>query len=121
MAIDELNIKLSRFNQWMIRELNANNHKGSILEFKDFDKIVTELEYHKSKMMIAFRCSDKQAAKEYIADTANFLFCLGNLGGLYDDDFVDLINGESMEIRKDKDVFNCVTEPQLGQNISFKK
>lgn len=119
--MSELLIKLGRFSNWMLRELNSNNHKGSILDFKDFNKIVTELEYHKSKMMIAFRCGDKHAAKEYIADTANFLFCLGNLGGLYDDDFVNISEGEIIELRKDKDIFTCVTEPQLNQNLDFKK
>lgn len=118
--MEELETKVERFKNHMLRELKANSHKGSILDFKDFDKIITELEYHKAKMLIAIRCNNKYATKEYIADTANFLFCLGNLGGLYDNEFIDLSPEESMEIRKDKNVFHCVTESQTNQKIDFK-
>lgn len=108
--------KVEKFKESMLSELESNSPtKGLITEFKDFNGIITELEYHKAKMMIAIRMDNKQAAKEYIADSANFLFCLGNLLGLYDDDFVDKADNESFEINKVGDIFIKVNEPSLNQ------
>ena len=120
LRIEEERIKVERFKDWMLRELEQNRkNKGSILDFDDLDRIISELEYHKAKMLVAIRCDNRQAVKEYIADTANFLFCLGNVGGLYDDDFEDIEEEESIEIRRDKDVFVKTIEPQINQKLKF--
>jgi hypothetical protein len=104
----------------MLKELKNNDHKGSILEFNNFDEIITQIEYHKAKLMIAIRLGNKQAAKEYIADISNLLFAFGNSDGLYDDDFVDIQENESFEINKDTEVFKKVTTPTFNQKIDFK-
>lgn len=109
--------KLEKYKEWMARELDKNSHKGSILEFTDINEIITQLEYHKAKLLIAMRCKNPQAIKEYIADTSNFLFCLGNVYGLYNEDFIDILDKESVEIRKDKNVFSIVTQPQINQSL----
>lgn len=80
---------INRFTDQMIREMQNNSHKGSILEWNNFDNMICELEYHKAKMMLAIRSNDKPAIKEYIADCANILMAIGNLGGLYDEDTPD--------------------------------
>jgi hypothetical protein len=116
----ELREKIECFKKSMLKELKNNNHKGSILDYLDFDAIITDIEYHKAKLMVAMRLGNKQAAKEYIADTANFLFALGNLGGLYDDDFIDTQEDQSFEINKDTEVFKKVTTPTFNQKIDFK-
>lgn len=114
--------KIEKFKNWMIRELEVNEkNKGFITDFINFEKIITELEYHKAKLLIAIRCDNKHAVKEYIADTANFLFCLGNLGGVYDDDFIDISPNESIEIIKDHSIFIKTTTPTLNQIINYKK
>lgn len=113
----EEKIKIERFKDRMLLELEKNRHKGTILATKDFNFIVTELEYHKAKMLIAVRINNKQALKEYIADTANFLFALGNLGGLYDDNFID--NSTSFELNKDIEVFKEVNTPTLNQTLTI--
>lgn len=112
--------KIEAFKQAMIRELTDNApNKGDIENFRDFNGIITELEYHKAKMMVAIRCKEKQAIKEYIADTANFLFQLGNLYQLYEPEFKDKAKGESFEINKNTDIFVKTTHPQTGQNIQY--
>ena len=118
---EEIKIKLERFKNQMLKELKNNQHKGLITEFTDFDKIMTELEYHKAKMIIAIRYDNKQAIKEYIADTANFLFALGNIGGLYDDDFIDLNDNESIELNKDIEMFKITSSPSVNQSINLHK
>jgi hypothetical protein len=116
----EENNKIERFKNAMLKELKNNDHKGSILEFNNFDEIITQIEYHKAKLMIAIRLGNKQAAKEYIADISNLLFAFGNSDGLYDDDFVDIQENESFEINKDTEVFKKVTTPTFNQKIDFK-
>lgn len=76
--------KIKRFSQQMHIELKNNRHKGSVLDFTDFNEIITELEYHKAKMFVAIRTKNYPAVKEYIADSANFLLAIGNIFGLYD-------------------------------------
>lgn len=115
MTIELIN-KIERFKNSMLKELNNNEHKGSILDFGNFESIITELEYHKAKALIAIRLNNKQAVKEYIADTANILFALGNAGGLYDDDFEE--SDKPFELRKDVDIFVNVEEPALNQSIN---
>ena len=118
----ELESKIERFKESMLTELKKNDpQKGSILDFTHFESIVTELEYHKAKMLMAMRMDNKQAVKEYIADTANFLFAVGNIGGLYEDNFPDVSDNESFEINKDIEVFQKVTSPSINQQIDFKK
>lgn len=77
---------IDKFKDNMIIELQKNRHKGTILKFKDFNAIMTELEYHKAKLLLAIRVKNKGAIREYIADTANYLLAIGNLFGIYDDD-----------------------------------
>lgn len=115
--MDELNIKLDLFQKTLIKQLSDNSYKGNILDFKEYEKIITEIEYHKAKALIAIRVGNKQAAKEYIADTVNFLFALGNSGGLYDNNFED--NNNSFEINKNVEVFVPVTNPSLNNNKTF--
>jgi hypothetical protein len=67
------------------------------------------------------RVDNKQAVKEYIADTANFLFALGNIGGLYENDFPDVDDSESFEINKDVEIFQKITTPSVNQQIDFGK
>lgn len=92
-------IKIDRFALQMKTELIKNRHKGTILEYDDFDSIIAEMEYHKSKMFMAIRSSHTSALKEYIADVANFLFALGNCYGLYEVDDEQL--GICHELNKD--------------------
>lgn len=100
------NTKLIRFVKQMQIELEHNQHKGSIFEWKDFDTMIAELEYHKSKMLLAIRSNNKGAVKEYLADCANILLAIGNLGGLYDEDTID--NQKCFE-----------TMPQLFKEVSI--
>ena len=83
----ELHKKLDIFYQRMFEEFEKNQNKPSILEYRTYDNWIKELEYHKSKMMLAIQQGNMQAANEYIADTANILFGLGNNLKLYEDDF----------------------------------
>lgn len=89
-------VKLERFKQQMVIEMQHNNHKGSILDWTDFNHILAELSYHEAKMLVAIRIKNYQAMKEYIADTANILFALGNLFGVYDEDSIN--NGFTYEM-----------------------
>lgn len=75
---------VKRFSDQMLIELINNNHKGSVLDWGDFDNMITDLECHKAKMLIAIRCKNKKAIKEYIADCANILMAIGNKFELYD-------------------------------------
>lgn len=116
---DEFNtkLKIEFFKQAMLNELKANNDKGNINNFNDYHKIIAEMEYHKAKMLLAIRLKNKQALKEYIADTANYLFMLGNLFGIYEWDFEDKKSGESFEINKDVEVLIKTTTPSKNQSI----
>jgi len=84
-----MDIRIERFAEQMQIELIHNQDKGSVFDWKDFDNMIAELEYHKAKMLLAIRGNDKKAVKEYIADTANVLLAIGNLGGLYSEDSFD--------------------------------
>lgn len=104
------------FKDDMLSELNKNSHKGSILDFKDFNGIITELEYHKAKLFLAIRVKNKGAIREYLADTANFLLAIGNLFEVYQTDKDD---SESFEINRDVELFKVVktSESSTGQII----
>ncbi len=104
------------FKSDMLLEMRKNSHKGSVLDFKDFEGIITELEYHKAKLFMAIRVKNKGAIREYIADTANFLLVLGNLFQVYENENpVD----ECFEINKDVDIFKVVkvSDSQRGQKV----
>lgn len=105
---------LERFKQTMLLELANNSHKGSILDFKDFNAIITELEYHKAKLFIAIRIKDKKAIQEYIADTANNLVALGNLFDLYSEDIVD--DGKVCELNIEAGVIKHVEKDNIKTN-----
>lgn len=79
-------IFVEKFKESMIRELKKNSHKGSILDFKDFNAIITEMEYHKAKMFLAIRMGNKGAIREYLADQANYLVAIANLFEVFEDD-----------------------------------
>lgn len=96
---------LDIFKQDMLLELYKNSHKGSILEFRDLNRIITELEYHKAKMLLAIRVNNKQAIREYLADTANFLLAIGSLFDVYID---ENSKDECFEINKDVDLFKRI-------------
>lgn len=104
------------FKDDMLSELNKNAHKGSILDFKDFNGIVTELEYHKAKLFLAIRVKNKGAIREYLADTANFLLAIGNLFDVYQTEKDD---SKSFEINREVELFKIVeTEASsVGQII----
>lgn len=109
--------KFNNFTNSMLNELNNNSYKGSIFEFTNFEKIITELEYHKSKMFLAIRLKNKQAIKEYIADTANYLLALGNSFSLYDNEFINKLTDESFEINRETDVLIKKTIPSKNQSL----
>jgi hypothetical protein len=104
------------FKSDMLLEMRKNSHKGSILDFKDFEGIITELEYHKAKLFMAIRVKNKGAIREYLADTANFLLAIGNLYDVYANEYpVD----ECFEINKDVEIFKIVkvANSQRGEII----
>lgn len=107
---------LEIFKNDMLLELSKNSHKGSILNFKDFNAIITELEYHKAKLFLAIRVNNKGAIREYLADTANFLLAIGNLFDVYQD---ENDKDECFEINKDVELFKkiMVSECSTGQSI----
>ncbi len=107
-------ITLFRFKLQMEIELKVNKHKGSFLEWKGIGKKITDLEYHKAKMLIAIRVGDMISVKEYIADCANILMAMGHELGVYDNSLedTDLVS----ELKED--VFNHVPRetPKIENN-----
>jgi hypothetical protein len=79
-----MNNKLVDFANSMQNELDANSHKGNWEDWKNIEEMIAELEWHKAKLLFALKENDKEKCKEYIADCANILFFIGNVGGLYD-------------------------------------
>lgn len=104
------------FKQDMLLELNKNSYKGSILDFKDFNEIITEMEYHKAKLFLAIRVNNKGAIREYLADTANFLLAIGNLFNVYEG---ENSKDECFEINRDVELFKkiIVSDSSIGQKI----
>ena len=100
----------------MISELRKNSHKGSILEFTNFEKIVTELEYHKAKLFLAIRMKNKEAIREYLADTGNFLVAIGNLFDVFSDERNEK---DCFEINKDVELFvkKNISEQSKNQHL----
>jgi hypothetical protein len=94
---------IEKFKDDMMSELLKNRSKGTILDLKDFNTIITELEYHKAKLFLAIRMKNKGAIREYIADTANYLLAIGNMFDLYDEDGND--PNTCFEINKDAELF----------------
>ena len=79
----ELIPQLKDFVQQMQKELDDNKHKGDWREFSNLDELLWEFEYHKGKLLSAIKDDDKPLIKEYIADCANVLMFMGNVGKLY--------------------------------------
>jgi len=75
--------KIINFAEAMQNELDANSHKGDWQEWSDIEAMIAELEWHKAKLLFALKENDKDKCKEYIADCANILLFIGNVGGLY--------------------------------------
>lgn len=99
-----MNRKIKRFAQQMQIELDNNKHKGEIFNWKGIVEKISELEYHKSKMMLAIRMGDKDSIKEYIADCGNTLMSIGDELGLYEQESKN--TGIASELKKD--LFNHV-------------
>lgn len=99
-----MNKKLQRFANQMQIELDNNNHKGSILDWKGISDKIADLEYHKAKMLLAIRTGNKFAIKEYIADCGNILLSIGNELGLYEEESIN--TGMASEVVNT--VFNIV-------------
>lgn len=117
--------KLKIFYEDMKRELERNDHKGSILEFQDFNSIIAEMEYHKAKLFIAIRVHNVQAIREYIADTANFLLALGNTLRVYEsprDNYCRELNtiNTFKSVRPDEQNTNVKEITQLKQKQNAK-
>ncbi len=74
----ELSDKVASFAALMQEELNNNAHKGNWEEFKNIEKILTELEWHKVKLLFALKEGDNNKIKEYLADCANNLLFIAN-------------------------------------------
>ncbi|MFW5847445.1 MAG: hypothetical protein ACOCVF_00805 [bacterium] len=104
------------FKEDMLLELRKNRHKGSILNFQDFNAIITELEYHKAKLFLAIRVKNKGAIREYLADTANFLLAIGNTFDVYNEENTE---DECFEINKDVELFRKIkiSESTTGEII----
>lgn len=97
---------IERFAEQMKIELKHNAKKGMLIEFTNFEEIMTQLEYHKSKFMIAVRLGEMGAAKEYLADCGNFLAALGNSLRLFDEMPVD--DGMAYELLKESPIIKKV-------------
>jgi hypothetical protein len=109
-------LKIQRFADQMVIELEHNAHKGSVLDWHDFDNIMTELEYHKAKIFVAIRCKNWSALKEYIADTANHLLTVGNHFGLYEANTID--TGMVHELQRESIiVIKPVKDQQINQQL----
>jgi len=106
-------ILVELFKNDMLSELKKNHHKGSILNFCDFNQIITELEYHKAKLFLAIRMKNKGAIKEYLADVANYLLAIGNLFEVYNEE-TNL--DECYELNKDVDLFKKVYVNEQSKN-----
>lgn len=104
---------VEKFAEDMLNELEKNSHKGSILEFNNFSEIITELEYHKSKLFLAIRMNNKGAIREYLADIGNFLICIGNLFDVYSD---DSFKDKCYEINKNVDLFVELNKEEQSKN-----
>lgn len=52
-------------------------------EFTNVGDILWELEYHKAKLLLALKCNNQTAIREYIADCGNILMFLGNAFNMY--------------------------------------
>lgn len=71
------------FKQSMIKENNDNAHKGNILDWYNIDEMLSELEWHKAKLLFALKDKDSARIKEHLADCGNFLVAIGNACEVY--------------------------------------
>lgn len=111
-----MDIKIQRFAEQMQIEIDNNSHKtGGIQNWKGLQHKIADFEYHKAKMIIAMRCQDPDAIKEYIADCANILMSIGDEYGLYD---FPMVKSESKTVIGDQ-VFNKVPITDLTITKSF--
>lgn len=106
-------ILLEKFKNDMSSELEKNRHKDSILKLNDFNQIITELEYHKSKLFLAIRVKNKGAIREYLADTANYLLAIGNLYEVYDE---ETNPDECFELNKNIEMFLKIKVNEQSKN-----
>ena len=96
--------QIEKFALQMQIELDNNEHKGTIFDWKGITDKIADLEYHKAKMLLAIRTGQKNSIKEYIADCANILLSIGNELNLYID--YPVHTGIVSELKKD--IFNYV-------------
>lgn len=105
---------LNIFKEDMLNELKKNSHKsGSFLDFKDFNSIITEFEYHKAKLFLAIRTKNKTAIREYLADCGNYLMLIGNLFDVYSEPYDHSI---SHEINKELELIKRVSIWEQSEN-----
>jgi transcriptional regulator with XRE-family HTH domain len=72
------------FAENMKIELNANKHKGDWKEWNNIEEMISELEWHKAKLLFALRENNKNSVREYLADCGNILMFIGNAGHIFD-------------------------------------
>lgn len=81
--MSNLDPRIQLFTELMQKELEDNSHKGPWEEWTNITEMISELEWHKAKLLFALKENDKEKCKEYIADCANILFFIGNAVKLY--------------------------------------
>jgi hypothetical protein len=72
----QLSPEVQKFAEHMQREIDANAHKGDWHEFMDSDGILSEIEWHKAKLLFALKDANKDRITEHAADCANFFMML---------------------------------------------
>lgn len=110
----ETELKIKRFSDQMLIEMKHNEHKGNMFDWDDFEKMITELEYHKAKMFMAIRVKNQDAIKEYIADTANLLMAIGNFFSCYEEESDDYL--VAWELNKNSHFLKRVPLEDISKN-----
>lgn len=108
---------IRRFADQMQIEMDNNSHKSNMMEWHDFEEMITELEYHKAKMFMALRAKNYNAMKEYIADCANLLLAIGNMHNLYQSESVN--NGVCHELNR-LDMISEILVSNCSKNQSLR-
>lgn len=75
--------EVENFAKSMQIEIDNNANKGSILDWQGLESKVSDLEYHKAKLMLAIKENNRDAIREFIADCSNILMSIGYEFDLY--------------------------------------
>ncbi|MCK5564522.1 MAG: hypothetical protein KAJ07_04695 [Planctomycetes bacterium] len=59
------------FMRLMFREIKANEHKGDWRTFNDRERQISELDWHRDKLVNAMYTTNTQSTLEHSADVAN--------------------------------------------------